>query len=85
MDFLWHKVSKSEQEKIKKEAKKIMDNFASELKKVKSIEFKGVERSAQLRKETKIKCDPGFRELFFDNVPKKEGNWLKAEKGAWKK
>lgn len=85
MGFLWHKVSKKEQEEIKKEAKKIMDNFAKSLKGVEKTKFKGVERSQQLRKEAKVFCDPEFKNLFFDNVPKKEGNWVKAEKGKWKK
>jgi len=85
MDFLWHKVSKKEQEDIKKEAKEIIDNFSKALKGVEKIEFKGVERDRKLRQETKIECDPEFRKAFFDNAPKKSGDWIKAEKGAWKK
>ncbi|MFC1685850.1 hypothetical protein ACFLZZ_02385 [Nanoarchaeota archaeon] len=84
MDFLWHKVSKEEQESIKKEAKQIIDNFAKSLKGIEKTEFKGVERNKQLRDETKTECDKEFRKLFFQNVPEKEGDWLKAEKGKWK-
>ena len=84
MDFLWHKVSKEEQERIKKEAKAIMDNFAKALKGVEKTGSAGVERKSQLRKETDANCDPEFRKLFFENVTQKEGDWLKAERGKWK-
>ena len=84
MDFLWHKVSKEEQEKIKKQAKEIIDHFADSLKGIEKAEFEGVKRENQARKESKIECDSEFRRLFFENVPNKEGDWLKAEKGKWK-
>jgi len=84
MDFLWHKVSESEQEEIKKEAKEIMKRFGAELKKIKGIEFEGVKRKEQLREETKAECEKEFRKGFFENLPKKEGDWVKAEKGKWK-
>jgi len=35
MDFLFHKVSESEKKEIQKQAKKIMDDFAGQLNKVK--------------------------------------------------
>lgn len=87
MDFLWHQVSEKEKEEIKKQAKEIMDSFEKELKKVESEKgsFAGVERSRQLREEKKTQCDPDFRKLFFDNASQKEGDFLKAEKGKWKK
>jgi len=86
MDFLWRKVSKAEQEKIKKEAKCIMDNFAKALAKVEreKISFSFVQRKQQTRKESKAVADSEFRKVFFDNVPAKEGDWVKAEKGKWK-
>lgn len=86
MDFLWRKVSKAEQEKIKKEAKRIMDNFAKALVKVEheKISFSFVQRKQQIRNESKAIADSEFRKAFFDNVPAKEGDWVKAEKGKWK-
>ena len=84
MDFLWHKVSKEEQEKIKKQAKEIIDDFARLLKGVEKTEFEGVKRENQTRKDGKAQSDPEFRKLFFENIPRKEGDWLKAEKGKWK-
>ena len=87
MDFLWHSVNEKEKEDIKKEAKGILDNFAKALEKVeKQKQEKAlVERDNQTRKEENhIKCDPAFRKVFFKNVPEKDGDWVKAEKGAWK-
>lgn len=94
-DFLWKKVSEKEKEKIKKEAKKIMDNFSEALKKVESeVKEEGsVIREFQIREEKPEKKrkdkkkdseDVAFKKLFFKNSPKKEGNWIKAEKGKWK-
>ena len=87
MDFLWHSVGEKEKEVIKKEAKKIMDSFAKALSKVEKTgkkEFVFVQREKQTRQETKAECDSEFRKFFLDNVPKKDGDWVKAEKGAWK-
>jgi len=86
MDFLWRSVNEEEKEKIKKEAKAILDNFSKALAKVEKQKTKDVfvERKKQTRKEKKAVCDPSFRELFFKNAPEKEGDWIKAEKGAWK-
>jgi predicted Asp-tRNA(Asn)/Glu-tRNA(Gln) amidotransferase subunit C len=84
--FLWHKVSKEEQEKIKKEAKEIMDSFSKALEKVESelSEETGVKREKQLREETSTKKDKEFRQAFFKNAPSKSGDFIKAEKGKWK-
>ena len=85
MDFLWRSVSEEEKEKIKKEAKEILDSFSKALAKVEKqkIGEAFVERDKKTRKENKpSKCDTGFRELFFKNAPQKEEDWIKAEKGA---
>jgi len=86
MDFLWRKVSKAEQKEIKKEAKCLMDNFAKALAKVEGekVSFSFLKRKQQIRKETKAIIDSGFRKAFFENVPTKEGDFVKAEKGKWK-
>jgi Asp-tRNA(Asn)/Glu-tRNA(Gln) amidotransferase C subunit len=84
MDFLWHKVSEKEKEEIKKQAKKIMDDFSKKLGKIELGEGR-VERKSQTRFETKPETDSDFRKRVFDNAPKKEGDWIKAERGSWKK
>lgn len=84
MDFLWHKVSEKEKEEIRKSAKDILENFSKKLGKIELGEGK-VERKEQTRTETKTEVDDDFRKRFFENAPKKEGDWIKAEKGHWKK
>lgn len=88
MDYLWHQVSEEEKQKIKKEAKQIMDSFAKALERVEKKETKSkglVKRQSQTRKETKTqKSASAFKKLFFENAPQKEGNLVKAEKGGWK-
>jgi Asp-tRNA(Asn)/Glu-tRNA(Gln) amidotransferase C subunit len=84
MDFLWHKIKEEDKEEIKKSAKEIIDNFSKKLEKIELGEGK-VEREEQTRKETKTSIDNDFRKRFLENAPKKEGDWIKAEKGAWKK
>lgn len=84
MDFLWHKVSEKEKEDIKKQAKDILDNFSKTLGKTELGDGK-VERIDSVRKETKAGCDKDFRKRFLENAPSKHDDWIKAEKGAWKK
>ena len=89
-NFLWRKVSEEEKKEIKKEAKEIIDRFADALKKAdREISETGlVRRKKETRNETAAKCDPEFRKIFLKNAPKTEkderGEWISAEKGAWK-
>ena len=69
-------------EKIVKEAKRIMDNFTSALKKSgkAKAEFK-VKRTENIRKENvKVEIEKNFSERMFDNAPKKKDGWIIAEK-----
>ena len=63
-----------------------MDNFSRALAKIerKKTSFSFVTRKKQTREETEAKTNPDFRKSFLDNVPNKEGDWVKAEKGKWK-
>ena len=84
--FLWRKISKEEQEEIKKQAKNIMDDFSRELEKVPEKKFEGVQRKEQTRKEkTGKSAEKEFRKRFFENAPKKGGEYIEAEKGEWLK
>lgn len=86
MDYLWHKVTKEEQEKIKKEAKEILDKFSNALEKAEGEikDLKGVQRKSQTREENKTEINKDFRKAFFKNAPRKDEDFLIAEKGAWK-
>ena len=87
-NFLWHHVSEEEAEKIKKQAKEMMDSFAKAIapveKEISEIPF--VEREQQTREESGKKAvqDKDFRDTFFENAPEKEQDYLKAERGKWK-
>ncbi len=84
-NFLWHRVSREEEESIKKEAKQIMDEFAKSLESVEAEIKEGfeVKREKQLRDETKAECDKEFRKIFFENAPSKSGDFIRAEKKKW--
>ncbi|MEK6844598.1 MAG: hypothetical protein AABX83_04205 [Nanoarchaeota archaeon] len=77
-------ISEKEKEKIKLEAKKILDNFASSLEHVK-VQRESVKKYAGgYRKEKNgEKCDEDFRISMFENAPSKEGDCIIAEKKKW--
>ena len=85
MDFLFHKVTEEEKEKIKKQAKEIMDKFSEKLSSVSEetpdsvIDRKEFEREEKDGKET----DSDFRERMFANAPKKNKDFIIAEKKKW--
>ena len=93
-NFLWHHVTDEEAEKIKEEAKGIMNSFAKAIASVEkeSKEIPFVEREDQTREESKEKKsdkaaekeNQEFRDAFFENAPEKTGDYLKAERGKWK-
>ncbi len=72
-----------DQEKIRKEAKQIMDDFMSALDKVEEVkeEF-GNKRDSSMRepKECKYK---DFKTKILANAPKKEDDCILAEKKKW--
>ncbi|MEM2933270.1 MAG: hypothetical protein QW622_03650 [Candidatus Pacearchaeota archaeon] len=72
-------------EEVKKEAKEILDKFAAALAKVKeSIPESFVERQQDRRGEGKEgEVDKKFYEIFFMNAPKKEEDFILAEKKKW--
>ncbi len=77
-------ISEKEKDSIRKEAKQILDNFASALEgvKVKKRGFK--KRVGGYRKERDgQKCDEDFRNRMFDNAPSKDGDCIIAEKKKW--
>jgi hypothetical protein len=67
--FTWHKVSDSEKNSIKKEAKKIMDDFSKALEKIdkKGEIIEGVERDEFEREEGNGECVVIDRKIMFDN------------------
>ena len=71
-------------EKIKKEAKQIMDDFMKALDKVKDIpESFGAERKHAVRETSKSEYGKEFKEKILKNAPKKEDDCIGAEKKTW--
>lgn len=69
--------------KIKKQAKQILDKFSKALAKVKSSES-NVEREVERRAEKKgEQSDKDFREIMFENAPKKNKDFIVAERKKW--
>jgi len=81
---LWHKVTEEEKEDIRKNAKRVLDEFAHKLEKIK-VEEELFENGEGLRQEGKSwKTQEDFREIIFDNAPLVEDDSIVAEKGGWK-
>ena len=72
-----------DENKIKKEAKKIMDNFIGELSQIKEIKDFRIERKEFLRKG-KSSSSGDFKERWFKIIPRIKHGCVLAEKGKWK-
>ena len=85
MDFLFHKVSEEEKEEIKKQAKEIMDKFSNKLSKVdEKLSEPFIEREEFEREEEEGKeSNSDFRERMFANAPRKNKDFILAEKKKW--
>lgn len=71
-------------EGVKKQAKEILDRFAKALEKVKTKETEFyVDRKEFERAEIKSKCED-FKAELLKNAPKKDSDFVIAEKGSWK-
>jgi predicted Asp-tRNA(Asn)/Glu-tRNA(Gln) amidotransferase subunit C len=74
-------------ERIKRQAKQILDNFADALASVEKDfkEEEGVERDEFEREEgDEKKCDSEFRQAFLKNAPAHDDDFIIAERGEWK-
>ena len=78
-----------DEKKIKREAKQILDKFASALSKVdkeaKGIEL-GVDREDFERTEgdgDEGRCE-GFKKQMLENAPEHDDDFIVVEKGSWK-
>ena len=77
-------INEKEKEQIRKEAKRIIDDFASALDKVKIKMEKVKKLHGGYRKEgLGEKGDNDFRTVMFENAPEKEEDFMVAEKKKW--
>jgi len=73
-----------DQERIRQQAKRIMDDFMLALDKVRDIDERfGIERSEEVRIPKAQKKNPEFRELMLRNAPKVKDDCILAEKKKW--
>ncbi|MBN2454807.1 Asp-tRNA(Asn) amidotransferase GatCAB subunit C [Candidatus Woesearchaeota archaeon] len=72
------------EEEIRKEAKKIMDEFVKALEKVKEGEEDvGFELEEDMRSPEAKEKESGFKERMLENAPKKKDGFVVAEKKQW--
>jgi Asp-tRNA(Asn)/Glu-tRNA(Gln) amidotransferase C subunit len=85
MDFLWRKVSKQEKEDIKKQAKRIIDNFSNNLSKLNiPLEESIIERNLCQREEKESKEERKFsKKIMFENAKEKNNNFIIGERKSW--
>ncbi|MBU0665795.1 MAG: hypothetical protein ABIC91_06360 [Nanoarchaeota archaeon] len=74
---------KMNQEKIRKEAKKIMDEFIKELDKITLSKDFGIKRKQETRKKFTDDSDEKFRERMLENAPNVKDDFIVAEKKKW--
>jgi Asp-tRNA(Asn)/Glu-tRNA(Gln) amidotransferase C subunit len=85
MAYIWHPVTESEKDEIRKNAKDLLDEFSSKLNKIETSAAKPEDKE-NLRVESKgSEPNKEFQEIMFDNAPMVEDGLIIAEKGAWKK
>ena len=83
-DFTYHKISEKEKEEIKKQAKKLLDEFSSKLDKIKVKETHFSSDSGMREEGEGWETDETFKSIIFANAPFVEDDFLIAEKGDWK-
>lgn len=81
-------LTEKDREEVKKEAKEILDKFAKALEKVekesKEIKEEASDESGMREEGEGWQPNPDFKEIMFDNAPKKSKDFILAEKGEWK-
>ncbi|MFP4112153.1 MAG: hypothetical protein ACLFPQ_01100 [Candidatus Woesearchaeota archaeon] len=77
------KQDKINHEAIKKDAKRIMDNFMKELDKIPEIKEFGTKREISVREPKESSFEDDFRENILNNAPKTKDNCILAEKKHW--
>ena len=77
-------MDEKEKQKIQKEAREILDKLGKALEKVEEKVPEKEEKSESYREEREGEvCDSDFRKRMFKNAPKKNDDFIIAEKGNW--
>jgi len=83
-DFTWHKVTEKEKEQIRKDSKKLLNEFASKLSKIKAPEGHFQNNTGTREEGDGWTTDEEFKSTMLANAPLVEDDAIVAEKGAWK-
>jgi len=83
-DFTYHKISEKEKKEIKKQAKKLLDEFSSKLDKIKVKETYFSSDSGMREQGDGWETDEIFKSIMFANAPFVEDDFIVGEKGGWK-
>ena len=84
-NFTYHKVTEKEKQQIQQDSKKLLNEFASKLSKIKAPEGHHENESGTREEGDGWETDPEFRSITFANAPFVDKDSIVAEKGAWKK
>lgn len=84
MDFLFKKLSEKEREEIRKQVDTILNSFSTKLSKIDGeVEENLIERKEFERREGMQRDSSFSRETMFKNAPKKNKDFIIAEKKKW--
>ncbi len=83
-DFTWHEVSEKEKEEIRKDSKKLLNEFASKLSTIKASEGHFENGIGSRDEGDGWTTDEEFKSTMLSNAPFVEDDAIVAEKGAWK-
>ena len=83
-NFTYHKVTEKEKTQIQKDAKKLLNEFASKLSKIKAPEGHFENNSGTREEGDGWETDPEFRRHMLSNAPFVEDEFIVTEKGGWK-
>jgi Asp-tRNA(Asn)/Glu-tRNA(Gln) amidotransferase C subunit len=81
-NFLWHKISEEEKNKIKEESKKILNSFSKKLSEIPESLKSDIERKNFERKDEGNNLNLNKKILFL-NAPEKNKNFIIAERKKW--
>ena len=84
-NFTWHEVTEEEKKEIKRDSKKLLNEFASKLSKIKTKDDHLENESGTREEGEGWNTDSEFRSITLSNAPFVEDDSIVAEKGAWKK
>ncbi len=83
-EFTWRKLDDKDRKELEKRVEGLLEDFGKRLDAVKEKAGEVfVEREKFIREEKECEQDKEFRKIFFDNVPRKKGDCVIAEKGEW--